>query len=98
MSWPLDAYVGQHVAAIKDCYWETHKSLVKGKIYTIMKIEIPSFTNDVYFVLDDVPFELRTRYDLVRPLDESRLDVFRGILKNADNSDLVRNEALDSVS
>ena len=78
--WPRDAYVGQFVAPWSDWYFKGMKALEKGRVYTIASVT-PYFNDVIYFTFSETGSELLIRYDLVKPLDESRLDVFRAILK-----------------
>lgn len=81
--WPRDAYVGQHVVALQTVHWRDSVAfgLEKGKVYTIRAVHlVEMFNNAVYLSLHD-DTTIITRADLVRPVDESRLDVFRAALK-----------------
>lgn len=78
--WPLNAYVGQRVVGLENLTYNGLIGLEKGKVYAIRDIKCHPNRPDVpYFRLgaDDV----WTRWDLVRPVDETRLDVFRAMLK-----------------
>lgn len=89
--WPRDAYVGQHVVAIESLSDHVAgERLERGKVYTIR--EITTVKGVVYFALREIVSNI-VRYDAVRPVDESRLDVFRGMLKNAHNKNLDRLDA-----
>lgn len=94
--WPRDAYVGQHVVAIRSLSDpETGERLERGKVYTIREIMVHDFVATegvVYFALREIVSNI-VRYDAVRPVDESRLDVFREMLKNAHNKNLDRLDA-----
>lgn len=81
--WPRDAYPGQFVAALCNAICpETDERLVRGKVYAIQDISI-HFGNVVYFHLQELPLNI-VRYDLLKPLDPKRLEVFRNVQNSKD--------------
>lgn len=76
--WPRDAFVGQHVAALANLRFEG-AVLERGKVYTIESImPHPIHRAVLYFGLNGHG-NIVTHFALVRPLDNSKLEVFRNV-------------------
>jgi hypothetical protein len=88
--WPRDAYVGQRVVALKTSQSVNSKEqLTKDVVYTILDITI--HYGYVYIGLVEIPGHT-VHSDLLRPVDETKLDVFRSMLKNVPNGKNVERE------
>lgn len=107
--WPRDAYVGQRVVCVSDD-WGPYaaRSEQRGtklpsvnRVYTIRAIELVGGEIGLYFVeLINPKIAMNgTEQCFIaanfKPVDESRLDVFREMLKNVPNrKDVVRPETV----
>lgn len=90
--WPRDAYVGQRVVAVVTAHDQIlDVKVTKGTIYTIGEIAV-HFKFHVYFGITELS-GFRIHHSLFRPVDESRLDVFREILRHAKDKNLDRANA-----
>lgn len=108
--WPRDAYVGQHVVCVDDDWGGYADQAVtmgcrlpeKPRVYTIR--QIAECIDGVGFRLIEIVNPKVARYgkeeptfcaSQFKPLDESRLDVFRRMLKDAPKSkNVVREDAI----
>lgn len=102
--WPRDAYVGQRVVCIADGWPQAYRVIGlilprKGTVYTVRHVEV--YDGCVGVHLSEIKNRPRpsdgreTLFDAhaFKPVDESRLDVFRSMLKNAGNKNVVREDA-----